>query len=274
MPIPPEFQFSQNNLQDYVDCPRRFQLRYLLRQRWPALQTEPVLEQEHHMRQGERFHHMVFQSQSGIPIESLCCPDADPALEFWWHNYLAYPPENLPVQRYPEFTLSAPFAGYRLVAKYDLLAVDPGQKVIIVDWKTSRRRPSRAHLAQRLQTRLYPMLAVLAGLRVTGGYEVYPEQVMMMYWFASDPTTPECFPYSQEQFAADRQEIYRLVTQIASTQEKTFFLTTVESTCAFCTYRSMCGRGGAAGDWNAWDEDDLPNDPDGFDFNSIGEIHF
>ena len=47
MTLPPTFQFSQNSLQDYVDCPRRFQLRYLLRQPWPAVESEPLSEYEH-----------------------------------------------------------------------------------------------------------------------------------------------------------------------------------------------------------------------------------
>ena len=154
-----------------------------------------------------------------------------------------------------------------------MLAVEPGRQVVIVDWKTSRRRPQRAHLMQRLQTRLYPFVAVLAGLRVTGGYEVLPEQVTMIYWFASDPMEPECIQYSSQQFEEDRKEIYRLIQQIASITEKTFFLTTRERTCTFCTYRSMCGRGSQAGDRNEWDEDDL--DGGGLsDFNTIGEIGF
>ncbi len=275
MPIPPDFQFSQNNLQDYVDCPRRFQLRHLLRQRWPAVQSQPAIEQEKHMRQGTRFHHMVYQSLCGVPADALACPSGDDALQFWWHNYLQYPLQELPPQRHPEFTLSAPFAGYRLVAKFDLLAVDPGRQVVIVDWKTSRRRPARAYLAQRMQTRMYPLLAVLAGMRMTGGIEVLPEQVTMIYWFASEPNNPECFAYSQEQFEADRQEIYRLVTQIASTTEKTFFLTTIDRACTYCTYRSMCGRGNGGGDWDTWDEDDLDaSSAEGLDFGAMGEIRF
>lgn len=55
MPLPDSFQFSQSSLQDYVDCPRRFELRYILHQKWPALQTQPVIEFEHHMEQGSGF---------------------------------------------------------------------------------------------------------------------------------------------------------------------------------------------------------------------------
>ena len=44
--LPEGFRFSQSSLQDYVDCRRRFQLRYLQNLAWPALQSEPALENE------------------------------------------------------------------------------------------------------------------------------------------------------------------------------------------------------------------------------------
>ena len=59
--LPPNFQFSQGSLQDFVDCRRRFQLRYIQGVAWPALQTEPAMENERSMQQGARFHHLVHQ---------------------------------------------------------------------------------------------------------------------------------------------------------------------------------------------------------------------
>jgi hypothetical protein len=44
--LPLDFQFSQGSLQDYVDCRRRFQLRYLDQLAWPAVEAEPLLEHE------------------------------------------------------------------------------------------------------------------------------------------------------------------------------------------------------------------------------------
>ena len=69
--LPEDCQFSQASLQDYVDCRRRFQLRYLLELAWPAIQAEPAEEQEIHSRQGELFHRLVLQHQMGIPAERL-----------------------------------------------------------------------------------------------------------------------------------------------------------------------------------------------------------
>ncbi|MCZ7553427.1 MAG: PD-(D/E)XK nuclease family protein [Anaerolineales bacterium] len=40
--LPEGFHFSQTNLQDYRECPRRFKLRYMLGLAWPAIESEPA----------------------------------------------------------------------------------------------------------------------------------------------------------------------------------------------------------------------------------------
>src|SRR3990170_3666407 len=89
MKIPDNFAFSQHNLQDYVDCPRRFELRYLQKLKWPALQSEPVLEMEHRAEMGRRFHEMVHQSHLGLPEEQIASQAKDIELALWWSEYLA-----------------------------------------------------------------------------------------------------------------------------------------------------------------------------------------
>ena len=71
MPLPGNFHFSQNNLQDFVDCARRFELRHLLKLAWPAPQTEPVLQAEQDMLLGNQFHHLIHQHQIGLAAETL-----------------------------------------------------------------------------------------------------------------------------------------------------------------------------------------------------------
>ncbi len=41
MPLPPDFHFSQSSLQDYLDCPRRFELRYLQKVKWRLPSASP-----------------------------------------------------------------------------------------------------------------------------------------------------------------------------------------------------------------------------------------
>jgi len=286
MTLPANFQFSQASLQDYVDCPRRFQLRYLLRRAWPALEVEPALESEHHLQQGAAFHRLVHQHGLGIPAERLSSTASDADLCRWWHNYLTQPPADLPPSRQHEIVLSAPLSGdrdgvhYRLIAKYDLLAVDPGQRVVIVDWKTSRRRSGRRWLAGRLQTRLYPYLMVRAGSYLNEERPVQPEQVEMIYWFANFPTDPERFAYDAAKYRADEGYLVSLVEKIAEDVERLgeedFPLTVEDRHCRFCPYRSLCQRGVTAGPLDeAEEEPEQGGDFDlGLDFEQIAEIEY
>ncbi len=275
MILKPDFQFSQSNLQDYVDCQRRFELRYIEQRAWPALQSMPVIEQERHMQQGHRFHQMVHQHINGLPPERLE-PQDDTDLEKWWHSYLANAPlDNLPAERYPEFTLSAAMAGYRWIAKYDLLAIAPGERAVIVDWKTSRKRSASKWLQNRMQTRLYRLLLVEAGAHLNGERPVRPEQVEMIYWFPEFPDDTERLPYTQEQYEDDRRRMETLAQQIGQREPGQFLMTPNEKQCEFCVYRSLCHRGSRAGDWEEQEDapEEFPVTLD-IDLDQIGEIAF
>jgi CRISPR/Cas system-associated exonuclease Cas4 (RecB family) len=247
MTLPTNFQFSQGSLQDYVDCPRRFQLRYVLQLAWPAQEVEPALENEQHMQQGAAFHRLVHRHALGIPAEDLSRAVQEPDLRRWWHNYLERGPQELPEARYPEVVLSAPLGDCRLVARYDLVAVDAGQRVVIVDWKTSRKRTKREVLAERLQTKVYPYLLARAGAHLNGGQPIAPEQVEMVYWFAGYPEQPARFGYDTLQYETDEAYLASLIEEIVGLNDEVFRLTDEVRRCQFCPYRSLCQRGVRAG---------------------------
>ncbi len=273
--FPQDFQFSQHNLQDYVDCPRRFELRYLQKLKWPALQSEPVLEMEHRAELGRRFHEMVHQSHLGIPQEQISSQAQDVELALWWSEYTASPILNeLPANRRSEYLLTTPFAGYRLAAKYDLLAIDPGKRAVIVDWKTSGKPLPRRYLVDRLQTRVYPFLLVTAGQSLNGGDVLKPEQVELIYWFTSQPDQPVHIQYSEKLFRSDGEYLQALVKDISTRPSGQFPLTLDEKKCTYCVYRSLCNRGIQAGNWQEdSEEDDTPIDLEQ-PFDQIGEIEF
>ena len=241
--LPVDFVFSQNNLQDFVDCPRRFELRHLLRQPWPAVQSEPVLEHERHMQRGELFHQMIHQHQVGLPADVIGRQAMDEELKNWWDSYLAMAPAALPEKRYPEFTLRAGLAGHIFLAKFDLLCIDPGTKIVIVDWKTGQKKTNRSTLRARLQTRLYPWMAVKAGAYLNGNRPVLPEMVEMIYWFTAEPLHTENFSYSAAQFQKDEKLLTDLVDEVERDLESGFPLTGDEHKCVYCNYRSLCDRG-------------------------------
>jgi CRISPR/Cas system-associated exonuclease Cas4 (RecB family) len=258
MSLPERFPFTQSSLQDYLDCPRRFQLRYVLDQPWPAVESEPLIEREHLAELGRRFHQMAQRHTVGVPVEQITASAQDAELARWWWSYLNVPPQGLPsALRRAEMTLATPLGAHRLSAKYDLLALEPGRRAVIVDWKTERKRPTRAQLAARMQTRVYRYVLVQAGAALNGGQPIEPGQVTLVYWFAEFPAEPEVLPYDPAQHAEDAAFLTRLVEDIAARTEAEWPKTNEEMRCKYCTYRSLCDRGIAAG---TGDESDVELD--------------
>jgi CRISPR/Cas system-associated exonuclease Cas4 (RecB family) len=276
MSLSSDFQFSQSSLQDYVDCPRRFYLRYVRRLSWPAIVAEPALEHERHLQQGVDFHHLVHQHEVGISVEQLSAAITDANLRRWWVNYLEKGPGGLPEVHYPELALSAPAGSHRLVAKYDLLAVQAGERAVILDWKTHHRRAEADWLAERMQTRVYPYLLVRAGSSLNEGQPLEPDQVQMLYWFANFPEEPVVFPYDADRHGEDEADLHSLVEEIENLAEGEFELTADKKRCDFCPYRSLCERGIVAGDLDAATEDwDVEGEFDiSLDFDQIAEIEY
>jgi CRISPR/Cas system-associated exonuclease Cas4 (RecB family) len=271
--LPPSFTFSQSSLQDYSDCPRRFQLRYIEQLAWPAVETEPILENELRQQEGQLFHRMVQQHLIGLPAEKLT-PLANSAdLSRWWENYLGFEYDNTGYAQYTELALAAPVSTHRLLAKYDLVAVKPGEKAIIFDWKTSRKRPKNEWMAARLQTRVYQALLVQAGAYLNEGVPFQPEQIEMIYWYADFPSEQAHFPYNAAQYIRDWDALTGLIHEIEHHEH--FPLTEDEKKCAYCPYRSYCNRGEIAGTLEA-DEAESETTSSGFNINfeQIAEIEF
>lgn len=248
MILPDDFQFSASNLQDFVDCPRRFYLRYVRGLRYPAAEAEPLRAFEQHVERALRFHQLIHQHRIGIAADALEASISDETVGAWWDSYLAHAPADLPPSRFSEITLSAPLGDRRLVARCDLLAV--GERAVIVDWKTALVRPSRGTLERRLQTIVYPYVLARAGAHLNGGQPIDPAAIRLIYWFAEFPQQPEIFTYSADQFERDGASLESLAADVARRGEDDFPLTDDTEMCRYCAYRSLNGRG-AAGDYHA-----------------------
>lgn len=265
---------SQSSLQDYYDCQRRFELRYLQRLAYPAIETEPALENEKHQQEGEYFHRLVQQHLIGIPAEQVSKLANTVNLQRWWENY-TNATELASLRKlqglYPEITLSAPLGKFRLVAKYDLIAVHKN-KVFIYDWKTYRKRPRNDWLALRWQTRVYRALLAQAGAHLNNGKPLEPEQIEMIYWFADFPNEPARFPYKADQYKRDWDALIKIADEI--TNASSFPLTDDVTKCNYCPYRSYCNRGIRAGEGEDTELEIEAEELFDINFEQIGEIEF
>ena len=205
------------------------------------MESEPALINERRQQDGRLFHRLVQQQIIGIPPENISRQASSADVQRWWENYQAHPNTLAGYVLHTELTLSAPLAGsFRLLAKYDLLAVQAGKKLLIYDWKTYARRPRDETMLTRWQTRVYRALLVLAGTHLNGDDPIHPEQITMIYWYADYPAEPARFSYSVTQFDRDREALGRMVAEIAASMD--FPRTDEEKKCSYCVYRSFCDR--------------------------------
>jgi len=270
-------EYSSNKLHDYLECPRRFELKYLLNRVWPAIITEPVLEMEKHIKNGTEFHLMTQQFFSGIEPVLIETQKEDPQVLNWWQSFLAYATPLLGAFCQPEISLSCKIDQTRFIGVFDLLVIDPGKKYTIIDWKTNQRKPSRNILSKHIQSRLYPLLLLESGLLRNNSMKIYPDQIEMVYWFANEPDFPESFQYSEQTYQQDKEFILNLVSEIEIKNAGEFRLTDNLKICNYCNYRSLCERGDKAGsmkDWKDIDDEYLYEEITEIDITQIGDIAF
>ncbi|MBX7214032.1 MAG: PD-(D/E)XK nuclease family protein [Thermoflexales bacterium] len=241
-----DFLFSQHSLGDFVACPRRFYLRYVVRQAWPQLDGDPLAEQDY-LARGRLLHRWIERDLLGIPTGAADAP-AEGELGVWWARYKATDLSDLPTVRHPELALTAGVGAERVYARFDLLAID-ASAAIIIDWKTLRGQhpPGKAFFARRPQTRIYRYVLVAAGASYNGGRAIDPAQVSMRYWLANFPAQPwVSVRYSDTDYAEDARWLQALLADVRGRDgEAGFEKTDDRRVCAHCPYRALCGRGDA-----------------------------
>ncbi|MDO9087863.1 MAG: PD-(D/E)XK nuclease family protein [Anaerolineaceae bacterium] len=270
-------EYSQNKLHDYLECPRRYELKYLIQRVWPAVLSEPVLEMEQQIKNGKKFHLLAQQYFSGINQDDIVKQIDDEKMNIWWDNFIQFADQFLSLPHQPEVLISSIINSYRFKGVFDLLVYSPGEKFIIVDWKTNQHKPDKKLLEQHIQTRLYPLILAQAGEQWNNNQKILPGQIEMIYWFANYPDGPETFTYSQHNFQMDLDFVQNLVQKIENTKINEFELTKNEKTCLFCNYRSLCSRGtkpGNQSESNFLDIEYFYEEIDEIDMNLIGEIAF
>ena len=277
MAIDPTFTFSANSLQDYLDCPRRFELKYLLKQSWPAATSEPVLEFERHIQLGSQFHQLVHQYIHGIPWEILAKTIIDADLADWFDNFLATYAKLEFIQVFPEQSVRIHLAGFQVVAIFDLLGITEDNQIHILDWKTSKFMPRKDILSNRIQTRLYPLAALESTASFIRNQSIPAEQISLSYIYVQKKQSQNTvnFDYDQSRSLQDKAFLESLITEIMGKEPGSFTRTQDERKCKYCVYRSLCERGITAGNFEEQeDEVDIEQLLENLDYEAQDEIAF
>lgn len=239
--LPDKFTFTQSNLQTYVKCKYQFYLRYIEHFLWPAPATDDMLAFERDRLAGSRFHQLVQQLLLDVPAEVLVRSaenDPDSRVRAWFELFMDSIHKQLTGNLFPEYTLTANLDGFLLSAKYDLLQQN-GVDYTIFDWKTSRKKPSKAWLQAQLQSKVFPL--VLANQKEF--YSGTPEPaIRMVYWEVTEPEKPIVLECGSEKLKDYRAELSSLIFQIKTNEVKDFEKTEDVQRCRYCVYRTYCNR--------------------------------
>lgn len=231
---------SRSKLTTFLQCQRRFQLRYVVPLTWP----EPPLTaaEAERLAWGEQFHQLVQGHFLGLPIDEELVA-AEP-LASWWRRFK----QQLPLlhgRLLPELTLTVPVGNHLLHGRFDLLMIgarDGRLFIHIYDWKTGRVQ-SEATLRQDWQTRLY-----LAMIRQSGAaLAIAPptaEQIHISYWYADAPEQSVTIAYNEAWHRQNWDDIEAIVAQIdAQLAEGGIWpLSDDWQQCRACVYQAVCGR--------------------------------
>jgi len=240
--LEPGFLFSQHSLNTYQQCPRRFLLRYIERQPWPVPEDAAMGEYQERLARGRTLHLWMARQQLGIDMAPTVAACQDAELAAWWRAAQRFDWDALPsAYRQPELPLVVPLGDYRLYARYDLLAYEPG-RAVIVDWKTLETRPRERTLQQRLQTRVYLYCLAAAAEVVAPNAHLTPEALRMVYWFTNFAEDPGVVEYGSAQFQRDGERLRALAHEIATQPREAFEPTPDLRRCGYCLYRTLCER--------------------------------
>jgi hypothetical protein len=232
---------SRSKLQTFLDCPRRFQLRYLKRLPWPDAPDDPQAAET--MTRGQQFHLLLERHFLGldIPLSSV----GDTAVSAWFQTFIQHNPVRQNGRFLPEHRLTVPIGNHLLLGRFDLLVIgeqNGAPFAHVYDWKTGQPRSERA-LRQDWQTRLYLALLAEGGGALWSGRALLPENVALTYWYVTEPDAPRHFTYSQAEHRQNWADIQAIVAQIdACLTAETWPLTGDLAQCRRCAYQVYCGR--------------------------------
>jgi RecB family exonuclease len=273
MPLDKDFVFSANSLQDYVDCQRRFELKYILNQSWPAVLSQPVQKLEEKMAQGSDFHRLARQLLEGLPEDNLSNAVRSPVVRDWLERFSGF---VSPFRKNPYFSEYASYTtigGFRVVAVFDFITRLDDGKIMIADWKTTESQPRRDFYQGRIQTLLYPLVAYeTAGVIFRFGEEISPSDISLLYWFPAFPEKRLEFSFSTSQLQHDRSFLSNLIKEITGKEIGGFSKTDDLRRCDYCQYRSLCERGVEAAEMKETQELDIDALIESLDFDHpLGE---
>lgn len=230
------FEFSQNALNTFKNCPKKFWYKYEKGLNWKREDDEEYYSS---LKYGREFHLMCERYFSGIPVGEFIGNKTYEKFDEWLEKVKKVVPIYENKEYFPEYGLSIKIDDEnRLTAKYDLAVIYKENEKLYIDiwdWKTENRKLKYSDLENRMQSIVYMYIAYKAIPKL---YEEEKVEVNMYYYQPEYYLEPIKISYNEEKFKKDEEKIKKLIKEI---KESNFKEKNIKM-CKYCEFNMLCNK--------------------------------
>ena len=233
-----EFEFSQNSLNTFKSCPKKFGYKYIDKISWKNDEDEEYYES---LETGRDFHLVCERYFSGIPCGNLKEKKEYKNFSKWLERIKKLIPMEKNTEYKTEYGLVTTIRGVRVKVKYDLAIIkeeDGKLKFDIWDWKTENQQIDFNKVNERMQTILYLYTAYKVLPKIYG-YEIENIELRMLYYQPDFNSPPVVINYNSERFKSDEKKIEYIIEEIKKSDFSGYNI----KSCKWCEFKNICGNG-------------------------------
>ena len=238
------FIYSQNSINTYKSCPKKFKYKYIDKINW---KYDDIESREYYdsLKVGSEFHLLCERYFSNIPLGLN--EYTNPKFKVWIDKIKNMFPMNKKNNKIylPEYEVRFNLDGNIITAKYDLIIIDENS-IEVWDWKTENVKLEYIKVKDRIQTVVYMFLAKEAVCKIFN-LNIDYNNIKMKYYQPQYDDIPIEIIYNERQHELNKSNIIRYIDMINNTNyEKNdnykYELIKNDKYCSFCEFNKLCNR--------------------------------
>lgn len=238
------FIYSQNSINTYKSCPRKFKYKYIDKINW---KYDDIESREYYdsLKIGSEFHLLCERYFSNIPLGIN--ENTNSKFKAWIEKIKKLFPMNDEDSKIylPEYEVRLNLDGDIITAKYDLIIIDK-DNIEIWDWKTENVKLEYKNVNNRIQTIIYMLLAKEVVCKIFN-LNIKHEDIKMKYYQPQFDDKPIEILYSEEKHKSNKVNISRYIDMIKNTNYKEddnykYQLIKNDKHCKYCEFNKLCNK--------------------------------
>lgn len=227
------FLYTQSSLATFEACVYKFKMRY-----FEGLYWSEDEDQQESFRRGNEFHLLAERYYMGLEgsVEMDTDEEIVEELEMLKKNY----PLKEGWKYFPEFEIRQNEDGIKLLGRYDLIIVNPQNKIQIIDFKTNKKKLNKENMENSLQTSIYLFL-------LWENYNLILEnarkiRVLEMNYYQSRHEKDQIIiKYNKEKHEINKEKIKKIIKKIENFDFENVGKQRVKH-CSLCEFERKCWK--------------------------------